>query len=471
MPLSVNTDITIIGGGPGGYVAAIRAAQLGANVIVIERDILGGTCLNRGCIPAKAFVESSIRYKSIKEASKFGLGVSDITFDFTKIYKRKNQVVKRIVKGVEALLAARNIQVLNGTGSFVDSNTIMVRGGEEEYLVKTGKTIIATGSKCLIPSLIPGSTGQKVIGSNEVLNFDFVPKSMIIIGGGVIGCEFANIFNTFGCKVTIVEMLKTVIPMEDEDIGKELETALTRQRIVVNTGCKVTNISNSQEGEKAVTYIDPDGNEQIIKAEYVIMSIGRIPELDGLDIEKAGIKKGRRGIPVDRRMETNIKGIYAIGDVVEVLESPMLAYIASEEGEIAVENAIQGKNKEMSYEAIPSCIFTSPEVGSVGMTEKEAKERHNELLVGNFPFKGIGKAVIHNETKGFVKVIFEAESQTLVGAHIIGPHATELIAELTLAVKNKLTVHQIIETLHCHPVLYEAIREAALDALGRAIHK
>lgn len=471
MPLEINTEIAVIGGGPGGYVAAIRAAQLGAKVVVIEKGSLGGTCLNRGCIPAKAYVESSIRYQSIKEASKFGLGASDVTFDFSKIQKRKNQVVKRIVKGVEALLASRNIQVLIGTGSFVDSNTIKVSGGEEEFLVKSEKIIVATGSKCLIPSFIPGSTGNNVIGSDKVLDFDFVPKSMIIIGGGVIGCEFANVFNTFGCKITIIEMLSTLIPMEDEEVGKELESALKRQRIVVNTSCKVTNIGDSENGEKVVTYIDPEGNEQKITSEYVILSIGRIPDLEGLELDKAGIEKGRRGIPVNRKMETNVKGIYAIGDVIEVIESPMLAYIASEEGEVAVENAILNKEKEMIYEAIPSCIFTSPEVGSVGFTEKEAKEKFNEILVGNFPFKGIGKAVIHNETRGFVKVIFDKQNEIIIGAHIIGPHATELISELTLAVKNKLNVHQIIDTLHCHPVLYEAIREAALDALGRAIHK
>ncbi len=463
------TDVAIIGGGPGGYVCAIRCTQLGAKVILIEKDKVGGTCLNRGCIPAKALVESSIRYKQMREAKKFGLSATEINFNYDAIQKRKQRVVGQIVKGVEFLLQENKIKVLKGTGSFIDSKTIKITGGDEEYIIKADKIIIATGSKPFkVP--IPGIDGKNVITSKELLELDEVPESIIIIGGGVIGDEFACILSTFGAKVTIVEMLPQLIPYEDEEIAIELEKAFRRQKIKVNTSCRVTKIEDDETGHKLVIYLDKEGNEQYVTAQYVLLSVGRIPEIDGLNPEAAGIKVGKRGIIANTKLETNVEGIYVIGDCIE-FPHPMLAYTAAQEGEIAAENALGHGPKEMDYRETPSCIFTDPEIGSTGLREKEATEKDMNVLIGRFPYKGIGKAVIHGEPRGFVKVILDADTHEILGCHIIGAHATELIAEPTLAVKKRLTAEDIIETQHCHPVFYEILKEAVLDALGRAIHK
>ncbi|MFX1534225.1 MAG: dihydrolipoyl dehydrogenase [Promethearchaeota archaeon] len=469
MTTKKETDIAVIGGGPGGYVAAIRAVQLGAKVILIEKDAIGGTCLNRGCIPTKALIESAVRYNKIKEAKQFGISVKDLSFDFTQIQKRKNQIVRRLVKGIEFLLKSRGIETLHGLGSFVDASTIKVTGGEEEYEVKASKIIIATGSKPgKVP--IPGIDGKNVITSDELLEFDVVPETMIVIGGGVIGAEFASIFNTFGSKVTVIEMLPTLIPMEDEELGLELEKAFKRHKIPTYTSSRVTNIADNENGEKIVTFTDKDGSEQQVSAQYVLVSVGRISQLDGLNLEAAGVEY-RRGIYVNTKMETSVPNIYAIGDAIEMQPlSPMLAYTASQEGEVAAENAM-GHNIEMTYHAVPSVIFTDPEVASVGLTEKAAKENFSNVLVGRFPFQGLGKAAILGEGRGFVKVIVNGDTKQIIGASIIGPHATELIAELVLGVQNKLKISDFAETQHSHPVLYEGIKEAVLDAEGRAIHK
>ncbi|MFX0092831.1 MAG: dihydrolipoyl dehydrogenase [Candidatus Hodarchaeota archaeon] len=469
MPLKKETDIAVIGGGPGGYVAGIRAVQLGAKVILIEKDKIGGTCLNRGCIPTKAFVESAFRYKKIKEAKKFGLSVKEVSFDFSQIQRRKNQIVKRLVKGIEFLLKSHDIEVLYGLGSFVDPNTIRVTGGEEEYEVKASKIIIATGSK---PGQIPikGIDGRNVISSDQILEFNEVPESLIVIGGGVIGAEFASIFNSFGSKITVIELLPSLIPMEDQELGIELEKAFKRQKIDIHTNSRVINIDDKENGEKIVTFIDSDAKERQVSAQYVLMAVGRFSQLDGLNLDAAGVKS-RRGIFVNTKMETNVPNIYAIGDVIEMNPpSPMLAYTASQEGEVAVENAM-GHNTEMQYHAVPSCIFTEPEVSSVGMKENVAKKELSNVLVGKFPFQGLGKAAILGEGRGFIKVLLNGDTKEIIGGAIIGPHATELIAELALAVQNRLKFEHFVNTQHCHPVLYEGIKEAVLDSLRRAIHK
>ncbi|MFX1514062.1 MAG: dihydrolipoyl dehydrogenase [Promethearchaeota archaeon] len=465
----INTDIAVIGGGPGGYVCAIRCSQFGAKVILIEKETVGGTCSNRGCIPAKAFVESSIRFKQMKEGKKFGLSAKDLNFDFASIQKRKQRIVKQLVKGVEFLLQENHIQVIKGTGSFIDSKTIEITGGVDKYIVKADKIIIATGSKPFkVP--IPGIDGKNVITSDKLLEFNEVPESMVIIGGGAIGDEFASVLSSFGTKVTIIEMLSHLIPMEDEEIAIELEKAFRRQKINVHTSCRVTKIEDDDQGQKLVTYLDSNGNEQQANAQCVLLSVGRIPEIKGLNPETAGIKVGKRGIIVNSKLETNIEGIYAIGDCIEP-PHPMLAYTASLEGEIAAENALGHEPKEIDYFSTPSCIFTDPEVSSTGLREREAREKEMNVLIGKFPYKGIGKAVIHGEPRGLVKVILDADTHEVLGCHIIGAHATELIAEPTLAVSKKLTAEDIIETQHCHPVFYEIFKEAILDGLDRAIHK
>ncbi len=469
MEETINTDIAIIGGGPGGYVAAIRAAQLGAKVVLIEKGEIGGTCLNRGCIPTKVLVESAKRCKALREMAKFGLKSEHLGVDYSKVQRRKTLIVKRLVRGINFLMKKHNIQVLNGEGSFLDPHTISVWGHETSYKVVAKKTIIATGSKpFFVP--IPGIDGTKVLTSTDILQLSHIPKSLIVIGGGVIGGEFACIFRCFEeSKITIVEMLPRLIPMEDPDLGKELKSAFKRVGMIVHTGSRVTRISDTPIGNKRVTFTDSEGKEQNIEAEYVLVSIGRAPVVEGLNLEAIGVKY-QRGIFVNTKMETNIPDVYAIGDVIQGLPSPMLAYTASQEGEVAAENAL-GHESEMSYHAIPSTIYTNPEVAAVGLSEDKAKEEYGDILVGSFPFQGNARAVIAGSNRGFVKVILDAKTNVILGVHIIGPHATELIAEGTLAVANRMKAEDLIKVQHAHPVLYETIKEAVLCALGRAIHK
>jgi dihydrolipoamide dehydrogenase len=464
----IETDLVVIGGGPAGYVAAIRAAQLQAKVVLIEKGQVGGTCLNRGCIPTKVFVESAKHCKALREMPRFGLKADYLGVDIQKIQKRKNMIIKRLVKGVEFLLKKNEIRVLNGEGRFIDPHTISVTSLEQNYRVSAKKVIIATGSKpFFVP--IPGIDGARILTSKEILEIDHLPKSLIVIGGGVIGGEFACVFRCFEeTAVTVVEMLPTLIPMEDPDLGKALEAAFKRVGIKVHTGSRVTRISDTPIGNKRVTFTNPEGEEVNIEANYVLVSIGRAPSFDGLNLEGIGVKYNR-GILVNTKMETNIQDIYAIGDVVEGVPSPMLAYTASHEGEVAAENAL-GHDVEMNYNAIPSTIFTNPEVSSVGLSEEKAREKYGKILIGKFPFQGNGRAVIAGHNRGFVKVILDAETTEIVGVHIIGHHATELIAEGALAVANHMKADDIIKVEHAHPVLYEAIKEAVLIALGRPIH-
>jgi dihydrolipoamide dehydrogenase len=470
----IDCDIAIIGGGPAGYVGAIRAAQLNAKVVVIEKRELGGTCLNRGCIPTKVFVESARHCKALREMARFGLKSKYIGVDFTKIKKRKRLIVRRLVKGVRYLLENGKIRVLRGEGRFIDPHTISVTGWDEKYRVSryrvsAKKVVIATGSKPIfIP--IPGIDGAKVLTSESILDIEAIPKSLIVIGGGAIGGEFACVFRCFEeTKVTIIEMLERLVPMEDPEIGEELEAAFKRVGIGVHTGSRVTRISDTPTGNKRVTFSDSSGKEQNLEAEYVLVSIGRACVIEGLNLDAIGVKY-ERGIIVNNKMETNIPDIYAAGDVIQGVPSPMLAYTAFAEGEVAVENAL-GYETEMAYDAIPSGIFTNPEVASVGLTEGKAREMNGKILVGKFPFQGNGRAIIVGQNRGFVKVILDANTTEILGVHIIGPHATELIAEGALAVANRMKAANLIKVQHGHPVLYETIKEATLDALGRAIHK
>ena len=468
MEESIATDITIIGGGPAGYVAAIRAAQLGAKVVLVEKGQIGGTCLNRGCIPTKVFVESAKRCKSLREMARFGLKSEYLGVDFPTLLKRKTMIVKRLVRGVNFLLKKIDIQVLIGEGRFIDAHTISVSSLEKKYVVTTKKTLIATGSKpFFVP--IPGIDGAKVLTSKEMLEITSLPQSLIVIGGGVVGGEFACVFRCFEkTDVTVVEMLPRLLPMEDADLGEELKASFKRTGIGVHTGSRVTRISDTPAGNKRVTFTDQEGKEVNIEAEYVLVSIGRTPSLDGLNLRGAGIKYDR-GIFVNSRMETNVPDIYAAGDVVQGVPSPMLAYTASHEGEVAVENAL-GHDVEMSYHAIPSTIFTNPEVSSVGYSEEKAREIFGQILVGKFPFQGNGRAIIAGHNRGFVKVILDAKTTEIVGVHIIGPFATEMISEAALAVANQMKAKDIIKVEHAHPVVYESLKEAILLALGRPIH-
>jgi dihydrolipoamide dehydrogenase len=468
MVSTIDTDIAIIGGGPAGYVAAIHARQLNAEVVLIERGQLGGTCLNRGCVPTKVIVESAKKCNSLRAMSKFGLQSEYIGVDYPAIQKRKVRIVKRLVKGVNYLLKSKGVKVLSGQGSFIDPLTISVVGWEKEYRVSAKKIIIATGSKpSFIP--IPGIDGTKVLTSDDMLELGVLPKSLIVIGGGAIGGEFACAFKCFSTEVTVIEMLSHLIPMEDPDLGIELENAFKRNGIKVHTSSRVTRISDTPAGNKRVSFIDSEGNEQNVEAEYVLVSIGRGPNIEGLNLDAIGVKC-ERGIIVNNKMETNIPDIYAVGDVIQGVPSPMLAYTASHEGEVAVENAL-GHEVEMHYKGIPSTVFTNPEVSSVGLTEKEAKEKYGDILIGKFPFQGNARAIIAGKNRGFVKVILNAKNKEIIGVHIIGINATELISEGALAVVNHMKAADVTKVEHSHPVLYETIKEAVLDAQGKAIHK
>ena len=468
MVSTIDTDIAIIGGGPAGYVAAIRASQLNAKVVLIERGQVGGTCLNRGCIPTKVIVESAKRCNALREMSKFGLKSEYLGVDYPAIHKRKVRIVKRLIKGINFLLKSKNVSVIHGEGSFIDSHTISVKGWEEEYNVVTKKTIIATGSKpSFIP--IPGIDGTKVLTSDDILELTFIPKSLIIIGGGAIGGEFTCAFKCFGSEVTVIEMLPHLIPMEDKDLGIELERTFRRNGIKVHTSSRVTRISDTPAGNKRVNFSDSEGKEHVVEGEYVLVSIGRASNIEGLSLDTIGVKYGR-GITVNTKMETNVPDVYAVGDVIQGVPSPMLAYTASHEGEVAAENAL-GHEVEMTYDGIPSTIFTNPEVSSVGLSEEKAKEKYDNILVGKFPFQGNARAVIAGKNRGFVKVILNQETTEILGVHIIGHRATEMISEGALAVGNRMKADDLTKVEHSHPVLYEAIKEAVLDAQGKAIHK
>lgn len=455
--------ITVIGAGPGGYEAAIMASKLGAKVTVVEKDQPGGTCLNRGCIPTKALLAAADVMNSIDSASKFGIEIDgSIKKDYKKIIGRKNKVKDQLIKGIEYLFIANNVTMIKGTGSLIDKNTVKVikEDGSEE-IVESDKIIIATGSVPICPGIFKYD-GKKVITSDELLELDEAPDSIIIVGGGVIGCEIGQFLRTMGTKVTIVEMLNQILPNEDEDVSKQLLRQFKKDKIKVITGNGISNVEVLDDKVKAILQ---DGKE--LEASLMLVSIGRRSYIDNLNLENAGVEKDDRGrVLVNKKMETNIDGIYAIGDIVN---SPLLAHVASKEGIIAAKNAIWA-NKSVSYEAVPRCVYTEPEVAGVGITEKQVIESGKGYRIGTFDFRGLGKAQAMDKIQGFVKVIADKDD-VIIGASIVGPHATDLLAELTLAVECGLTVEQVGNTIHPHPTLSEAIMEAVHDVHNNSIHK
>ncbi|WP_427337988.1 dihydrolipoyl dehydrogenase [Caloranaerobacter sp. DY30410] len=462
----IESDITIIGGGPGGYVAAIQAAKMGAKVVLVEKDTVGGTCLNRGCIPTKSLVRSAEIYKNLKEAEKFGCYAENVNIDIKKVITRKNNIVNQLVKGIHYLLSKHKIQVISGAGKIQDKETVYVKKGMEETIIKTKNIIIATGSKTSkLP--IPGIDIENVIYSDEALELKELPNKLVIVGGGVIGMEFAFIFANFGVDVTVIEYLDEVLANLDEDIIKEISKIAINKGIKIYTGAKVEEIIKSEDGQCIVSFTK-DNEKKYVTAEKVLMAVGRVPCFDGLDIEKLGIElnDNGKGIRVNDNMETNIPGIYAIGDVTNKIQ---LAHVASHQGIIAVKN-IMGETCEMDYDCVPSAIFTDPEIAVVGVSEKTAEKEGIEIEVGKFPFVANGKALTLGESEGFIKIIKEKATGKIIGGAIIGPHATDLIAEVTLAIKNGLTAEQIVETIHAHPTTAEVIHEAALAVEGGAIH-
>ncbi len=458
-------NLVIIGAGPAGYVGAIRAAQLGTNVTLVEKEEVGGICLNVGCIPTKVLTSAAYTLSTLKHAGRWGLKVHGTDMDFSQLMKRKQMVVNRSVTGVKTLLKTRGVNLIKGTATFLDEKKIKVRleDGTTKKL-EADKILIATGS-VPIQLPIPGIESEGVIDSTGALSLTSVPKSMLIIGGGAIGCEFAYIYHSFGAQIIIVEMLSQIIPGEDEEVVAGLRNSMERSGIKIFTNSKVSQIAPTKDGKMTVTISSSEGKTNV-EVEKVLLSVGRKANTRDLGLEKLGIKMDRGTIVVDEHLRTNLTHIFAAGDCIG---NWLLAHVAFMEAEIAVENAL-GEDKKMDYTAVPRCIFTHPEIGSVGLNAKQAKEKGLEVKTGKFPMVACGRAQAENETEGFVKVVSEKASGKILGAQILGHRATDLIAELTLAIKMGAKTQNVIDTIHAHPTLSEPIREAALKADGRPIH-
>lgn len=453
--------IVVIGGGPGGYVAALKAAMLGADVTLIEKYRVGGTCLNVGCIPTKSLLASASVLNTINEAKDFGINIDgNISTDFKTIINRKDKIVNQLINGIEFLLNKRNINLVKGFAKLVDKNTIEVlKEDNSVQKIVADKIILANGSVPVVPSMFPYD-GEKIITSDEILSLEELPKSVLIVGGGVIGCEIGQFLRTLGTEVTIVEMNDQLLPFEDKDISKQLNRQFKKDKIKVLTGIGV-NKCEVVEDEVISTL----SNSKQIKSQYVLISVGRKPNLSNSGIEEVGIEIERGKIVVNENLETNIKGIYAIGDLIN---TPFLAHVASKEGEVAVENAL-GKSKKINYNAVPRCVYTQPEVAAVGKTEKELQAQNIEYHKGQFDFRALGKAQAVGHFQGFIKVLCDNDDK-IVGASIIGPHATDLLTELSLAIHLGLTSEQVGDVIHPHPTLSEGLMEAIHDVYGNCVH-
>lgn len=463
--------IAILGAGPGGYVAAIRAAQLGARVTVVEQQALGGVCLNWGCIPSKALLAVVELGDKAKKAADFGLQLGgSVTYDLARMVARKNKVVEGLVKGIATLFKTWGIEQLDGTGELLDARTLRVRrrdGGEVS--VRADALILATGSSWPNLPLFPVD-GQVIITSKQALDQTAVPASLVIVGGGVEGCEFAALYSGLGSRVTLVELMPRVLPLEDEEISAFMERELKKRGVEIRTGLGVEQVSRSGGG---VTATLKDG--RTLAADQLLVSIGRGFNTKGIGLERAGIRLGRRGeIEVNDRMETNVPGVYAIGDVVG---KAMLAHVASAQGKVAVDN-ILGRPRDMNYRVVPAGIFTLPEIGRVGLTEEEARARsaeagghpESDIHVGRFRYMGLGKAQGTGETTGLFKVIADGKTGALLGVHIVGAHAADLVHEAALAMEVGATAADVAGMIHAHPTLSEGLMEAAEDVEGLAIH-
>lgn len=446
-------NVVIIGGGPGGYVAALRGAQLGLNITLIEEERVGGVCLNKGCIPTKALLAVTERIADIKTASEFGIDVKGYDVDINRIFTRKDQVVDQLVKGVEFLLSKRKVKLVKGKAKLVNPQVVVVNGDTIEGDV----IIIATGSLPIASIGALKIDNDRIISSDHALSNPSIPKSIVIIGAGAIGVEFATFYSELGSEVSIVEMLDRVVPTEDGEISKTLERILKRRGIKLYLKTTVKEITD-------------DGvileNGEYIKGEKILVAVGRRPNTDGLGLENIDIKVNNKGyIVVDEYLQTNIPSIYTIGDVTGI---SLFAHTASHQGLIAVENII-GKKERMDYTAVPRATFCEPQIGSVGLTEEQAKAQGINPIIGRFPFRASGYALAVGKWDGLVKLIAN-EKRELIGAHIIGPYASTLLGEITLAVKEKLTLDEIGETIHAHPTLSEAIMEASFVGLDLPLH-
>lgn len=453
-------DIIIIGAGPGGYVTAIRAGQLGLRTAIIEREEVGGVCLNWGCIPSKSLLKNAEVLSIMKQAEKFGITFDNLQYDLGKAMERSRQVSDRLVKGVQFLLKKNKVDLIRGEGHIVSPGKVEVNGQELE----TKNIIIATGAS---PRLLPGMEfdGEVVISSYDALKLTEVPSKLIVVGGGAIGVEFAYFYRTYGSEVAIIELLPHILPLEDEEISTILEQNLSKQGIEILTGCAVQDISK-QNGKGIVRFSSPSG-EKIIEGDKILIAIGVAGNSEGLGLENVGIEPEKSFIKVNEKMQTSVEGIYAIGDIAG---PPLLAHVASAEGVLVVETIAGHETSELSYDDMPRATYCHPQVASLGLTEAQAKERGFDVKVGKFPFQGNGKAIALDDFEGMVKFVVDREFGELLGAHIIGPEASELLSEIGVAKQLEYSAEDIANTVHAHPTLSEAIMEAALSLGDGAIH-
>ena len=457
-------DIAILGGGPGGYVAALYAAAKGAKVALVERDRVGGICVTVGCIPSKALLDSSHAFWTTTHGDEHGIQVQGATFSLPKAVARKDAVVKQLVGGIELLLKARKADLITGTGTLVSPGELRVKAADGERSVKANAIIVATGSKVGIPP-IKGLAEAKPLDNVSALSLSEVPKRLIVIGGGAIGMELGTFYAEVGAKVTVLEMLPQPIGYADPELVRLLLRSLSTKGVEVKANAKVTEVARTGR-TVAVTY-EADGKSQSIEGDEVLLGAGRVANYTG--VENAGLKTERLGIVVDERMRTNLSGVWAIGDCIGDMRAPKLAHVASTQGEVAVD-VILGEDSKMDYDVLPNVVYTHPEVATVGLTEAQAKEKYPDAKVARFSFKASGRALALGESDGLMKLVTAGPHGRILGAHIVGPQASELIAEATLAMRLEASVEDVIATVHAHPTLAETFREAALVSAGLAIH-
>jgi dihydrolipoamide dehydrogenase len=462
-------DVIFLGGGPAGYVGAIRCGQLGLSVAVVEREGLGGTCVLWGCIPAKALLESASLANKVRHAADFGVNVGEVGYDYGVAMRRSRAVSTQNSKGVEFLFKKYKVTWIKGTARIAGKGAVSVRtadGKEERHEAKRA-IVISTGSRVRgLPQVGLELNKTTVLSSDEVLVLEKAPKSMAVVGAGAVGCEFADVFNAFGTQVTLIEVMPTVLPLEDADVSAELAKAFKKRKIDVVTGAK---ISGAKVGKGAVSMtVDAGGQKRTLEVERVLVATGRSPNVEEIGLKEAGVQLTERGfVKINERLETSAAGIYAIGDVAG---PPMLAHKGSREGHVLAELLAGHKPHLVNYGNVPNATYCHPEVASIGLTEQQCKAQKLNYKVGKFPFSANGRARTAGETEGFVKIIRDAKYGEILGAHIIGAHATEMIHELAVARENEFTVEEIDLAVHAHPTLSEAVAEAALDSMGKMIH-
>ena len=457
-------DALVIGAGPGGYVCAIRLGQLKQKAIVVEKVWIGGTCLHVGCIPSKALITAAKLYEKISHAADMGINIQGAGIDFPKMVQWEKSIIEKFTGGIRQLLKANNVETVMGTARFTSANTVEVKNGDEVTTITAKNIVIATGS---VPSNVPTFPydGDRIISSTEALSLPEIPKRLLVIGGGYIGLEMGIMFAHLGSRVTVVEMMEQLLPGFDAELVRTLTRSLRNKGIEYFVKAKAKSYEGSV-GNMKVT-VEVEGQDRVFETDRVLVTVGRKPNTSGLDIEKAGLKTGSGGfLPVNNKCQTGVPGIYAIGDVIG---NPMLAHKASKEGEVVAE-IIAGHNRVVDYVAMPAVIFTDPEIAVVGMSESEAKEKGYNPASGKFPFAALARALTQGSTDGYVKVIFDKDSKQVLGFHIIGANASDLIGEAALSIEMGATVEDIALTVHPHPTLTESMMEAAKAALGEAIH-